>query len=219
LPDNALILGWSFGLAMLIGVSLAGCAAEPTEAPAPPALAPLSSSERTQLYEQQVQSARDMLLAAHPSASVPDVALIRYVLPSEWAVLISQCMTDAGFDASLRPDGGVDYVQVPEVQGQAQATAHYVCSVQYPLDPIYARPLNQEQLDYLYWYFTKELTPCLEREGHSISTAPSFSTFVDQYAAAPWTPYSDVVTTSNAEWMALNEECPQVPEELFGAHG
>lgn len=160
-----------------------------------------------------------MLLAAHPSASVPDADLVRFVLPSEWAEAIAQCMSDAGFQASAEPDGGVKYEEIPEAQGEAQSVANYVCSVQYPVDPTYARPLNEEQLDYLYWYFTNELIPCLEEEGHSVSTAPSRSTFIDQYDSNPWSPYSDVAAVSDAAWLAINEKCPQMPAELFGASG
>ena len=83
------------------------------------------------------------------------------------------------------------------------------------MDPNYARPLNDEQVGYLYYYYTTELTPCLTDEGFDVSDPPSETTFVDQYSQAPWSPYDDVTTSSEDEWFALQEKCPQMPEALL----
>lgn len=215
MPKTSKILR-AAGVLALVGATVAGCAASPVTEPTPPPLPALSSSERTQLYQTQVEAARDMLLSAHASATVPDVELVRFVLPSEWAQTMVGCMDEAGFAASVRPDGGIEFAPVADAQSEALSVANYVCGVQYPVDPTYARPLNDEQLKYLYWYFIEKLVPCLEAEGFNIPAPPSEATFVDQYDAHPWSPYSDVATSTEDAWIAINEKCPQMPSALFG---
>ena len=204
------------GALALCLLTLTACAPDARPEATAPSLAPLSDGDRSQLYEQQIDAARGMLLSAYRSATVPNAHLVRFVLPSEWAQVLESCMGTSGFSATARRDGGLEFRQPPEGQEEALSLAYYVCLVEYPMDPTYARPLNDEQVRYLYLYYTTELTPCLKDKGFDVSDPPSEATFVDQYSQAPWSPYDDVTTPSEDEWFALQENCPQMPEALFG---
>lgn len=199
---------------LVVVLAMSGCAQ--TDMPVSmPTLSPVPAAERERLHAQQDEAARDMLTSAFPTAQVSDVDMVRYVDPSEWAEAVQDCMIELGFGARVRPDGGIDFDQV-DGQEEANAVAYYTCSIRYPIDPDFARPLNQTQLEYLYDYYVNDLTSCLEDEGYAPGSAPSLITFVEQFDQAPWSPYDRVSTSSESEWIDLTTACPQTPDGLWG---
>ncbi len=200
--------------ALLFAASLVGCA--PQERAPAPNVEPLSEAAREVAYRDHVLYERDRVEWLHPGAVIPDVERVRFVSATEWALAMAECMVGEGFQVTARPDGGIHAELVPPEQGEAQAIAFYVCSVRYPIDPIYLVPLAEDQMYYLYDYYVLELVPCLEAEGHAISEPPSWQVFRDGYLTDPWSPYSDLPPSDEDDWIAINEKCPQQPANLFG---
>ncbi len=198
----------------IFALLLAACSA-PAARVADPTVSPLTGAERNRLLQEQKDAAKDMLLTAFPSADVPVVDVVRFIHPSEWAPTLKQCMDDEGFPVSIRRDGGIDFPQVPG-QEQATSVAYYTCSIMYPVDPDYSQPLNHGQLEYLYDYYTNDLEGCLSEQGYSPQDPPSFTTFEERFAEAPWSPYDHITAPSEEAWLNLIETCPQIPDGLYG---
>ncbi len=172
-----------------------------------------SAASQEQSYQQYVDNQRDALLSVHPDADIPEVDLIRYVSATDWAPAIVDCMLGQGFGASLLADGGVSYDEPPAGQEEAQAIAVYVCMAEYPVEPT-SEQLTEDQLRTLYDYYVNELVPCLADAGYDVIDAPSFETFRDSYSTSPWSPYSSVAPSTQAEWDKINTICPQNPDNL-----
>lgn len=98
--------------------------------------------------------------------------------------------------------------------------AHYVCSVEYPINPREMVPLVEDQIRYLYEYYTQVMTPCLAAEGYEVPDAPSLQTFVSTYGQpGSWAPYTLVAeaVSSQEECERINRLCTQTPTGLFGS--
>lgn len=205
------------GIAITIAMTLGGC----TPAPPPPAVKidRLSSSERAASTATGLDAAWNEIASQFPNLERPMTNLIRYVNLQEWPRAKADCLTAAGFPSEVDDDGGVSS-HVAGAQASALALADFQCQAEYPLDPTFETPLNRSQLKFLYFYFTKTLTLCLEDAGFSVSPAPSFASFEDGYdSASSWTPYSTVPKQSEegkTTWAEVNKQCPQVPTGLYG---
>ena len=200
MPRHALI----FAVAATLLSGLVGCSSPQT----PPPRTVLTESEQQDLIEDARAQAESELLARYPSAAIPAVALVRVVEDSEWLDVYAQCLTDAGFPATVQGDSL--NVRIAAGQEEPQAVAYYVCQAKYPVRP--EAPLSDPEISYLYHYYVNSLTPCLEAEGFAIPDPPSKQQFTDDYLADVfWTPY-DYVSGSNEDvWDKLNDVCPQSP--------
>ena len=193
---------------------LSGCADASIQ---PPSLPEIPQDEREAQAEVDRQRAEDDLLREFPDAEVPTVARVRYVDLTEWAVAMAECLTEAGF-ASEEEDGSL-LSAAPPGQEQPFAVATYTCTIKYPIDPRVNIPLNEDQIRYLYEYYTRVLTPCVEAEGYEVPDPPSQQTYQTQYGQpGSWNPYELVAeaTTSDEEWQRINKLCPQVPSGVYG---
>jgi hypothetical protein len=212
---NRAVIG---GGLLVLSLVLCGCTSGGGSVSVPaPGDIPLSESERAAAYSLWEEQARAELLERFPEAEVPVVAFVRFISPNEYGTTMADCATERGFPAEATADGGVRYGQIPPQQAEDVAVATYSCAVQYPVDPVYQQPLNQEQLAYLYDYYVNQLAPWLEEQGYSTPNPPSEATFTDRYESGePWTPYATIDAPSEDAWYELLRACPQEPGSLFG---
>ncbi len=161
----------------------------------------------------------EALQARYPSATRPDVEIVRIVTANEWASAISQCLIDEGFPyVEAKPDGGVQWLDVPTAQMQGFDIARFTCSAMYPRDPSHQEPLTEAQLDWLYNYYTGEMTECLTELGYDVPPPPSAQAFRETYYTDhPWLPFSDAYrqVQSQKEYDTLATTCPQAPDEIW----
>jgi hypothetical protein len=153
-----------------------------------------------------------------------DVAFERYISPEQYATVMVPCLTEQGIPVRALADGGIAFDDIPQEQALLQAEAMYRCDVRFPTHPLFAEPLDDEQLRRLYDYLVNDLTACLENEGYASSSPPTIETFIASYSdpnAEVWTPFpvDDPQLQQPEEWDRLNEICPQAPplEVLYGA--
>ncbi|MEN9620058.1 MAG: hypothetical protein RL499_251 [Actinomycetota bacterium] len=205
--------GLVFIAAVLLIVGLAGCSGEIR----PPTVPDYSASDLEAQTAADNQRALDALLNDFPDAEVPDVDQVRLVTLEEWPFAIAECLNAQGFIATAE-DGGLSS-GAPSGQEMPYAIAYYVCSVEYPIDPRQMIPLVDDQIRYLYDYYTQVMTPCLEAEGYQVPDPPSLQTFMLSYGQpGSWAPYTLVAeaVTSQEEWDRINRLCTQTPAELYG---
>ena len=203
---------WILAVLMLtLMTSVTACGAQSDEM-AKATSPPLSSEEHEQLVQEEDARALDDLRSAYPDVELPSVSRVKFVSSNEWPEAIAACLNEEGFDVSVK-DGGVGGMVLYDQQ-EPYALAMYVCKIKYPLDPKFNVPFSESQLDYLYHYYTGELTTCLEDAGYSIADPPSRQKFVETYGAGNWAPYNSVRDVT--EWSELNRKCPQLPDGLFG---
>lgn len=149
----------------------------------------------------------------------PDVDLVRFIDPSEWAEVMVDCLVDQGVDAKVSNDGQGGF-ESQGVAGQEMSMeiARYVCDAKYPVDPSLTQPPTDAELDYLYDYFVDVLNPCLEREGIDVIEPPSRQAFKDSLQSPDsWSPYLAVGIPGQEEWTRLNRACPQSPPGFRGS--
>lgn len=204
------------GIATVIAMTLSGCTPTPTEPPV--RVSKLSDTTKAALTKTKLDESWNAVQGQYPGLKRPELKVVRYVDLQEWPKAKADCLTEAGFPSVVSDDGGVSS-SVSGAQASAIAIADFQCESMYPLDPTFDVPLNTSQLRFLYHYFTKTLTPCLERAGYTVPSAPSLASFEDAYdSAKSWTPYSTVSTSDNGNmtWSEVNKLCPQVPTGLYG---
>lgn len=199
--------------AVLLIAGLSGCTGDIR----PPDLPDYSAADLEAQTAADNQRALDELLRDFPGAEVPDVGRVRLVSLEEWPVAMAECLSAEGFVAVA--EGGGLSSDAPDGQELPYAIAYYVCSVEYPIDPRVMVPLVEDQIRYLYDYYTTVMTPCLEAEGYEVPEPPSRQTFVSTYGQpGSWAPYTLVAeaVTSQEEWDRIKRLCTQTPAELYG---
>lgn len=204
--------GITLSLAAL-ALTLTSCAA----ALRPPDLPDYSAADLEAQTAADNQRALDALLLDFPDAEVPEVERVRLVSLEEWPTAMADCLTAQGYLAIA--EGGGLSTAPPFGQEEPYAVAYYVCSVEYPINPREMIPLVEDQIRYLYDYYTTVMTPCLEAEGYEVPEPPSRQTFISTYGQpGSWAPYRLVAeaASSQEEWDRINRLCTQTPPELFG---
>ncbi|MGX5682620.1 hypothetical protein [Schumannella luteola] len=203
------------GATLSIALLASGCAAqEPSSAP-PTFNAPeLTASEKAAQTAVVLDEEWRAIQAEFPEAERPDATLDRYVWPAEWSSMQAECLQAQGFEASVDTDGalvmkGTDSQRLPAL------LASFVCKVQYPVDPVAEIPLNDSQIEYVYWYYTNTLTQCLEDLGIDVAPAPSLVVFKETfYSDGFWSPYASV--PEDFDWARATDSCPQSPDGIYG---
>lgn len=206
---------WSAGLVVL-GTLMSGCSTAAPDAGPPQVVLPtLTPEERERATEDDLEQAWASVLVDFPGATRPEVELVRYVFPEEWGPTRVECLTEQGIEATYSAGQGVQ-TMIPDGQGESFAIAGYICAAKYPMDPIANLPLNDSQYEYVYWYFTTVLTPCLEGFGVQVENPPSLETFKETYYTEDfWSPYGSV--GGDVDWEELNSDCPQSGPGLYGS--
>lgn len=200
-------------LGVIVGASLAACSSEIR----PPTLPEAGEAELAAQASVDAQRALDALLEQFPDSIAPSVERVRFIELNEWPDVTAACMGDEGFD--VQSDGGGVGGGAPYGQEQPFAIAMYVCALKYPINPRSNIELNEDQIRYLYEYYTRIMTPCVQAEGYEVPPAPSLQSYIGQYGQeGMWNPYELVAlaTSSEEEWQFINRKCPQTPSGLYG---
>lgn len=161
-----------------------------------------------------VQAEWDQFHGQFPEIKQPVVPLVRSVDREDWALVIAECLSEAGFpDVSADVDGGLSF-SLATGQAEAFGLAKFICVAQFPLESKYTEPLSDEKLAKLYDYLTQVQAPCLEGLGYPISTPPSKQRFIETYLVAPeWLPYGELPANvyEGEEIDIALESCPDQP--------
>lgn len=117
-----------------------------------------------------------------------------------------ECLEDAGWDGTLRPNGIYDY-SYSEAQRSAFETASSACIEQIGGN----LPIERTDAEWRDLYdFYLDSRQCLHRFGIETPPAPSFTVWVE--SGYQWTPYTTVSPTSvGDQWDDLLQACPQTP--------
>lgn len=213
--------GAAIAATLLISVILAaGCTAQ--AAPPKPSLAPLTEVERIQLYASEADRLWAGVAAEFSSAQRPsDIKVVRAVSDDERPRVLAECLTAAGYPAKVSPAGDAfDVEVVPEGQKQSFAVSSFVCRASYPYEAEINRPPSDEQLVWLYHYWTTDLSKCIRDKGYEpTGNPPSQSAFLDGVKGlndAVWSPYLDMTTPGGSELMELHGICPEFPDAYYG---
>lgn len=143
----------------------------------------------------------------------PEVEVVRETRPEEIGELVAKCMQEQGFDAKAFPDGSWETSAGPG-QGEAVAMAEYVCIAQYPLQPKFYQPYDDDKLRQSYDWHVNTTIPCLQDLGYTTPEPPSVEVYIETYRAR------------GEQWMAQTagdlpfetfDRCPPEPSaaELF----
>lgn len=230
-------------MAMTFSLLFTACASAPTSSPtgpadsqSPSAIAPESSTTNTPTVAAKTNkddvldngghaeytwddyvSGKQMLSGL---TSWPEVERIRFISQEESPQVQAQCLTEAGFPATVENDGTSYTVHTAEGQEEAFALASYICDLEYPTDLRYAQALTRTQIRVVYAYYRDQLVPCLQARGLEVSPLPSEETFVEGTASGtnPWSPHDDL-PLSSLDTDAMNKDCPPMPssELLYGS--
>jgi hypothetical protein len=185
-------------------------------------VSPPPEDSGTRLGEADLRIRRDAYLKRVASdyglGDMPEIELVRWVSPSNWATVQAECLREAGFPVAVQ-DGGIvaEGEGIPEAQAGPFNEARYACAAKYTMHPQYQLPLSTTALGKLYDYYVEQAVPCLTREGVSVSEPPSREVWIARMRAAQaggstvdmWAPYRSV---DPAEQERLAGICPQQPE-------
>ncbi len=196
-----------------ISLVLTACSAAPVPKPDAPTLA---ASDYQQLLDQANSDALDLFLASNPGVDPEKVELVRVVDQSEWNATFGDCLTSKGFPSAVVSDHVETDIFPPE-QKPAYDLAVYQCHVEYPIDPAQLLAFTDDELAYLYAYYTGQLQSCLQDQDITIASAPSFQSFKDSYMSGNgWDPYFSVTGVSEATFQSLISACPPWPAGFRG---
>ncbi len=204
------------GVALTAVLMLAGCASgELNSEDADPQ--PTGSSSA--YLQSQADERWQFVQNKYPGAKRPEVDVVRHVDRTEWATVVAECLTEAGFVAWPEPNGLLATNPGGSGQDEAHAIANYVRFVQYPLEEKYTQPFSDEQLRALYLYQTTTLIKCLRDAGVEVAgTVPSNEVFKEtRFTAKHWSPYPDMPTAnlSSDQIYELELACPETPEYVY----
>ena len=129
-----------------------------------------------------------------------------------------ECISEKGWEVTLRWDGGVEASSetIPQEQYDLYTADMRQCMAE--LDQrILAMTETEIRAAYRAELATRE---CLVGLGYDVQEPPSEQTYIDDFFGARWTAYGEsnvsIQALSDSEWRALNESCPQ-PSWGFGA--
>lgn len=198
---------------------LSSCATSQSTPPPKPQLPSLSAEQAQSLESQAIDAAWTNVTNEFPDATRPSVDTVRRVTPAEQPEAIASCLQDAGYtDANADDDGGIAYGTIPDGQESAQAITLYTCYAKYPIDAKYTQPATESQIEYIYYYWQHDLTPCLEAEGLEVSDPPSWNSFQETFGTrAMWDPYEALANEQDASAVAaITKKCVRYPSEYNG---
>ena len=141
----------------------------------------------------------------YPDAKRPEAKFVRAFTVDQRLPVIVGCLAELGFETAIsREGGGYEFLNpIPEKTELAQ----YVCNVRFPVNKGEVKIASELTLSDMYDYFVNELTPCLEREGFTISAPTSKAEFVETWPHQSFNPYFDI-DSNLPEAQGLAERCP-----------
>lgn len=180
-------------------VSLASCAPEPEN--------PAEALDTDQSYLQETAAT---WAEYYHIADPPLVTPVRYIGTEEADQVHRDCLLDAGYPANSF--GMIDF---PEDQKQQFDLAEFTCKMQYPLPERYTQVWSDAEISTQYAWTVQYVIPCLEREGHRVSTPPSETVFLETWRSDAFYPFKDVKidlpgAQFNQEMTRLENLCPQI---------
>ena len=103
---------------------------------------------------------------------------IREVTPEEQNVAVQACLEDGGWPAELNSEDQIS-IFVPLDQEEALNQALARCSLQYPLQERYQRPMTTAQYEMQYDHWVNVTIPCLVDKGYHPEEPPGRATYVE----------------------------------------
>lgn len=151
-------------------------------------------------------------------ASPPEVPLVRWTDPTNYAPTVVKCLAEAGFTATAVGGNGLEFDEVPQSQDKARALANYTCAAKYTIHPYYNLPLSKSVLTKMYAWYTQVSAPCLRAHGIDVPEPPTQDTWIEEYSTSQpsWLPWNSVpgpnsTNPSTTGWDELERKCPQNP--------
>lgn len=178
----------------------------------------LSKQDLHQLYLNYVKSLQSINMLDQPVKP----QLVRFVSREEWAAAQVGCLGQAGFSATMNPQGGVNYADVPQAQASAVRFATAECEAKYAVDPRVNLPLPRVRAENQYHFLVKTVAPCVENQGYNVSRAPSLQTWLEQYYAngRAWNPFDEAaaqIVSGSPQLDALYQSCPTTSADVYPA--
>lgn len=132
----------------------------------------------------------------------PEVELVRFTTPEEWADVQVECLSENGFAARVSQGGVVIEGDVPAEQGEAVNLAFYRCGAAYPSDPRSGQALPRVRAEQQYDHMVTVAASCVEGYGVVVSEPPSMETWLSHYYGdqPTWDPFNEA-----AEQLSLEE--------------
>lgn len=128
------------------------------------------------------------LTASYGIDDPPEVALERWIYPTEHGPVNKECFAEAGFEVESGPEGeGVRVVgTVNEAQAPLLNLTYYTCTARFYIDPDFTQFPTADQIRISYEYMMEVLIPCLKAQGYDPSGPPSLETYVANYGGPKW---------------------------------
>lgn len=197
---------------------LAGCAAAPAGQPpslTDAGLAALSKAD---------SDARWQALRLPSTYQEPVVPVVAYTTGDTWSITQVQCLSDAGL-AAREVSGGfaVDGFRIGAPQGNTPfsvAIAMWQCQAQYPRDVRLSGYITDEQVLYMYDFFTKRLAPCLALQGYDVPAPPARDGYLETVRRGVyWDPYYTAtghpIVATQEQLTALDLKCSALPADYW----
>ncbi|MBG6053934.1 hypothetical protein IWX81_000324 [Salinibacterium sp. CAN_S4] len=152
----------------------------------------------------------------------PDVSTVEFTTPDTWSTVQTSCLQAAGLQAR-EISGGFTIDDPGDLDATEVSLAQWTCLRQYPVDPRITGFLSDEQVMFMYDYFTTRLAPCIATLGFDVTPPPTR----DQYlglvrGGSAWSPYvradGNPIARSPGEWALVNGKCPPLPDDPFGSY-
>lgn len=214
------------GLALALALSACGSAVGDSNGGAADSTIDLAAAPGTGAdsgrvtQEQWLSDAAAIVFASHPEmlANLPEVSVIREVLPEEQFDTVVDCVSEAGFPPSER-GVSVAWDDLGD-QWEAFALARYTCFAQYPPIEDFIQPLTLSQNKFLRQYWIEETIPCLAELGIEIPQPPSEETWLSTIdSPESWHPFlaAGRLGISHGVLDQALQACPDSPPspELF----
>lgn len=215
---------------------LSGCAASPSSQTPTSSMAeewdaaawvPPHPVQRQPSTAQEREESREKQLAriANPTNATPRPA-VRWVTPAEFGEIMAKRLAEVGITAEAG-DGGVSFPDgIDEPLEPLLDSVTFEVTAEYPIDPEYLRPLNQEQLGLLWDYWTGYFLPCANAHGAPpIQPSPTRQYFVANYYSVfitdpeSWLPPDNLMLLMEfSDYQELSKFCPDHPpsKHLYG---
>lgn len=200
---------------------LVGCAAAPSGPP------PGLDDAGLAALSQAASDARWTALRLPSTIDEPAVSVVAYTSGDTWSITQVQCLTNAGL-AAREVSGGftVDGYRIGSPQSNnpfAVSIAIWTCQAQFPRDVRLSGYITDDQVLYMYDFFTKRLAPCLALHGYDIPPAPARDGYLETVRRGIyWNPYYTAtghpIVSAQEQFDALDLQCPGPPNDSYWAY-
>lgn len=111
---------------------------------------------------------------------VPDVPVVREATSfTEKMSLYADCLTEAGYPATLYPDGSVGLTPPEGPAEKDYNLANYTCEASYPMEERFLVPYGDTQWGAVYDHYVQTFLPCAQGLGYEYTAeVPTRETFI-----------------------------------------